>query len=311
MPIDFQTIGISFLNDAYGGASTLDRNLYVDHITINGATFNPQQGAFLDSWGDAPVVGSNALYSAGTLGWNAAALLADPAALPILAANQATQTDAAHPVSIDLLANAFDPNPCATLAVSSLNLTGTQGLVVLNSDGTATYTPGGAFATLAAGQTMTDLFHYTISDGHGSVSTAADTVTVTGVAGGTASVSGFSVLSSAALGGNNEGLVATTPILTSVTNLASPQNVLVDNAVPSQAGGTSIADHNLLVQLQNQSGFDLNPQLVDPLSVNGAHDNFTLAANFSAYALGFQDLSAAQTSLPNHHAISSFDLFGH
>jgi len=106
--------------------------------------------------------------------------------------------------------------------------------------------------------------------------------------------------------------VAATPNLTSPTNLASPQNVLVDNTAPyPQAGGISIADHNLLAQLQNQSGFDLNPQLVDPLSVNGAHDNFTLAANFSAYALGFQDLSAAQTSLPNHHAISSFDLFGH
>jgi len=45
----------------HGGASTLDRNLYVDHITVNGVTFNPQQGAFLDSWGDAPAVGSSAL----------------------------------------------------------------------------------------------------------------------------------------------------------------------------------------------------------------------------------------------------------
>jgi len=311
MPADLQTIGVSFLNDAYGGASTLDRNLYVDHIIVNGVTFNPQQGAFLDLWGDAPAVGSSALYNAGTLGWNAAALLVDPTAHPIIAANQMTQTDAAHAVTVNLLANAFDPNPSATLAVSSVNLTGTQGLVVLNSDGTASYAPGGAFANLTTGQTMTDVFHYTISDGHGSVSTAADTVTVTGVASGTASVSGFSVLSSAAVGGSNAGLVAAAPLLASPTNLASPQNLLIDNAAPSQVGGASIADHNILTRLQNESGFDLHPHIADPLLADGAHDNFTLAANFSAYALGFQDLPVAQTSLPGYHAISSFDLFGH
>ena len=66
----------------------------VDHITVNGVTFNPQQGAFLDSWGDPPTVGSSALYNAGTLGWNAAALLANPTAQTIIAANQTTQTDA-------------------------------------------------------------------------------------------------------------------------------------------------------------------------------------------------------------------------
>src|SRR5260370_40127042 len=64
--------------------------------------------------------------------------------------------------------------------------------VVLSSNGTASYTPGSTFATLARGQSATDIFHYTISDGHGSTSTATDTVTVTGV-GGIASSSGFSV----------------------------------------------------------------------------------------------------------------------
>jgi len=99
---------------------------------------------------------------------------------PISAANQTAQTDAAHAVTVNLLANAIDPNLGDTLTVTGIGLTGTKGSVVLSTNGTASYTPGSAFATLASGQTATDVFHYTISDGHGSVSTATDTVTITG-----------------------------------------------------------------------------------------------------------------------------------
>src|SRR6266436_5528893 len=165
MPASFQTIGISFLNDAYGGSPTLDRNLYVDHIVVNGTTLNPQQGLYQDPWAPA-TTGSSALYNPGTLSWSAA-LLGSPTQQPITAANQTAQTDAAHAVTVNLLANAIDPNIGDTLTVTSIDLTGTKGSVVLNSDGTATETPGAALATLARGQIATDVFHYTISNGHG------------------------------------------------------------------------------------------------------------------------------------------------
>ncbi len=100
---------------------------------------------------------------------------------PITAANQTGRTDAAHPVTVNLLANAIDPNPGETLTVTGVDLTGTKGAVVLNSNGTASYTPGSAFATLARGQTASDVFHYTISNGKGQTSTATDKVTITGV----------------------------------------------------------------------------------------------------------------------------------
>jgi hypothetical protein len=32
------TIGVAFVNDAYGGTSTTDRNLYVDGVSVNNAT---------------------------------------------------------------------------------------------------------------------------------------------------------------------------------------------------------------------------------------------------------------------------------
>ena len=56
----------------------------------------------------------------------------------------------------------------------------TKGKVTNNGDGTFTYDPNGAFATLAAGQTATDQFLYTVSDGSGASSTATVTVTITG-----------------------------------------------------------------------------------------------------------------------------------
>ncbi len=140
---------------------------------------NPQQGLYQDPWAPAST-GSSALYNAGTLSWNAA-LLGSAVEQPITAANQTSQIDAAHPVTVNLLANAIDPNPGETLTVTGVDLTGTKGAVVLNSNGTASYTPGSAFATLARGQTATDIFHYTISNGKGQTSTAADTVTITGV----------------------------------------------------------------------------------------------------------------------------------
>jgi len=30
------TIGVAFINDAYGGSSSLDRNLYINGVTMNG-----------------------------------------------------------------------------------------------------------------------------------------------------------------------------------------------------------------------------------------------------------------------------------
>jgi len=57
-----------------------------------------------------------------------------------------------------------------------VNTTGTKGLVSINPDMTIRYDPNGQFQSLTAGQTATDSFTYTVSDGF---STATGTVTVT------------------------------------------------------------------------------------------------------------------------------------
>src|SRR5258708_6336487 len=56
----------------------------------------------------------------------------------------------------------------------------TKGKVTDNHDGTFSYDPNGAFISLAAGQTATDKFLYTVTDAAGASSTATVTMTVTG-----------------------------------------------------------------------------------------------------------------------------------
>ena len=95
---------------------------------------------------------------------------------PVATADTAT-TAADAPVTIDVLGSDSDPEPGQTLSVSGLNLTGTDGAAIINANGTITYTPGPAYAGLAAGSGSNDSFGYTISDGHGG--TASNTVAVT------------------------------------------------------------------------------------------------------------------------------------
>jgi VCBS repeat-containing protein len=85
-----------------------------------------------------------------------------------------------------LLANDSDPDAGTTLAIASVDGTGTLGSLVFDA---ATQTlryvaDNDAFDALAPGQTATDHFTYTVTDGHGLTSTATVTVTVTGIADG-------------------------------------------------------------------------------------------------------------------------------
>ena len=66
-----------------------------------------------------------------------------------------------------------------TLQVKSISLAGTLGLVTNNGDGTFGYDPNGAFDRLNFGETATDTFSYTVSDGNGGTSVATVTLTIT------------------------------------------------------------------------------------------------------------------------------------
>lgn len=61
-----------------------------------------------------------------------------------------------------------------------IDTTATAGLVTNNGDGTFDYDPDGLFESLAAGETATDTFSYSIDDGFGGLATAMASLTVVG-----------------------------------------------------------------------------------------------------------------------------------
>lgn len=83
-------------------------------------------------------------------------------------------------VSVDVLNNDLDQEN-DYLIVSSVNQSGTTGTVSIAVDGqSVSYDPGSNFQLLKQGETTTDSFQYTISDGNGGTDTATVTVTITG-----------------------------------------------------------------------------------------------------------------------------------
>ncbi len=81
--IGTQTIGVTFLNDAYGGSPSLDRNLYVNSVAVNGATLGGT---------------SASLYTDGTatISATASGTLSGVAAAALTSSSGITETIVAH-----------------------------------------------------------------------------------------------------------------------------------------------------------------------------------------------------------------------
>ncbi|MFP3880049.1 MAG: cadherin-like domain-containing protein, partial [Dehalococcoidia bacterium] len=104
---------------------------------------------------------------------------------PPLAEANAFSTDEDNPVTVaapGVLSNDTDPDFGDTLTVTALDMSGTLGEVdAWGADGSFSYSPSGQFEYLQAGNSTTDIFAYTVSDGNGGTATAAVTITINGV----------------------------------------------------------------------------------------------------------------------------------
>ena len=82
----------------------------------------------------------------------------------------------------DATANDTDPAGLNDdLTITALDTTGTVGLVTINADGKSFgYDPNGQFENLALGQSTTDVFTYTVSDGDSGSDTSTVTITING-----------------------------------------------------------------------------------------------------------------------------------
>lgn len=97
------------------------------------------------------------------------------------AVDDAATAAAGATVAIAPLTNDTDPDTGDSKTIVTVNTAGTLGSVAITGGGTGlSYDTGGAFSNLAAGQTATDTFTYTIADSSGAQSTAAVTVTIVG-----------------------------------------------------------------------------------------------------------------------------------
>ncbi len=164
-------------------------------VNSNGTfTYNPN-GAFNDV--NAGDTGSDtfqytATDSTGATSNEATVTISITAAQPV-AANESFTTDAETSLtSGNVLTDVTDSNPGATLSVGTVtNSSGVAvtlgtatalpsgALLTVNSNGTFTYDPNGAFNSLSASQTATDTFTYTATDSRGATSASSGTVTIT------------------------------------------------------------------------------------------------------------------------------------
>lgn len=111
----------------------------------------------------------------------AATMTGSGAARPPAAVADQGKATPGHAVHLAVLANDTDPNPGYQLSIASLDLTGTKGSVALDANHLGvTYTPAAAYGGLSQGESATDTFRYTVTDGHGGASTAQVTVRVDG-----------------------------------------------------------------------------------------------------------------------------------
>jgi len=83
-------------------------------------------------------------------------------------------------ITFDVLANDSDPADGDPLSLIAFDDTGLIGNLISNGDGTFTYSPDGQFDYLAQGESTTQSFNYTISDGDGATDLAAVTITIHG-----------------------------------------------------------------------------------------------------------------------------------
>jgi VCBS repeat-containing protein len=98
---------------------------------------------------------------------------------PPTAGSVTAATDKNTAIDINVLSAASDPDG-DTVTLTSVGTAGTKGSVSVNASGTVHYDPNGQFQSLTSGQTATDSFSYTVSDGF-SAATGTVTVTINGV----------------------------------------------------------------------------------------------------------------------------------
>lgn len=171
-----------------------------------------------------------------------------------------------QPVAIAVLGNDSDPDITDTLAVTSIDTTGTIGQVT-NNNGTVTYNPNGQFDGLTAGQQAIDTFSYTVGDGNGGADIATVTVTINGVTAvpPTAANDAYSVAGNGALTAPAPGVLS--------NDSAAGGSSLTASLVAGPANGTLTLNANGSFVYSPNSGFSGSDSFTYQASDGAASSN--------------------------------------
>ncbi|MBA4801326.1 MAG: tandem-95 repeat protein [Euryhalocaulis sp.] len=183
--------------------------------------------------------------------------------------------------NIDLVGNDTDVDTSDVLTVGSIggetDLSGAVTLgsgasVTLLTDGTVDYDPNGAFESLAVGETATDSFTYTVTDGNGGTDTASVVVTVTGENDDPVAVADTGAA-------DEDGPAASGNVLTNDTDVDASDTLLVTqvNGNGSVVGAQITLSSGALLTLGSDGSYDYDPNSqFESLAVGEtATDSFT------------------------------------
>ncbi|HEX7169048.1 MAG TPA: Ig-like domain-containing protein [Acidimicrobiales bacterium] len=189
---------------------------------------------------------------------------------PVAVDDTASVSDSPANNVINVLANDTDADG-DTLSVSAIDTAGTQGTATITNGGAnVTYNPGSAYSTLPVGQTATDTFSYTVSDGN-ATDTATVTVTITGA--NTAPV---------AANDSFTGAIGNTKFSVGVTTTGEPAVNVSGNLLANDTDGDGDTLTASLVSVQNESEVTVNPDgsftYVSPAGFTGL-DGFTYSVS--------------------------------
>ncbi|MDZ8104998.1 MAG: Ig-like domain-containing protein [Nostoc sp. DedQUE12a] len=257
-----------------------------------------------------------------------------PTNQPPVAVADTVTTNEDTSVNISVLANDTDPDssPLTVTNVNGVPVTvGTSislssgALVTLNANGTLTYNPNDRFETLGVGETSSDSFTYTITDGSLST-TASVNLTINGVNDAPSLISAINL---SELNGSNGFVInainAYDFLGTSVSNAGDINGDGFDDLIIGASGGDPNDEYNAgesYVIFGNSSGFSASFNLLSLNGSNGFVINGIDAEDGSGFSVsnagdfngdGFDDLIiGAPAGDPNdqYNAGESYLVFG-
>ena len=134
-----------------------------------------------------------------------------------------------------LLANDGDIDTLDTVSIASVDGTSAAGAsVALGTDGNVSYDPLGLFQSPAAGETTTDTFDYTVTDGQGGTDSTTVTVTVTGT-------NDLPVANADAVGVAENGLIGSIDVLSNDSDVDGSDVLSVLSTDTTSAAGAAVS----------------------------------------------------------------------